>query len=85
MSPANVCFVCLWAFHDGPLRMTLIDDAKQAEKSGPVETGLTEPAATACNAIMTSSWYNIWLTERKHGSSCILENGDETRTWYINV
>ena len=28
-------------------------------KSGSVETGLTEPAATACNAIMTSSKYNI--------------------------
>ena len=25
------------------------------EKSGPVETGLTEPVATPCNAIMTSS------------------------------
>ena len=28
-------------------------------KSGPVETGLTEPVATGCNAIMTSSRYNI--------------------------
>ena len=27
--------------------MVLIGDAKQAEMSGPVETGLTEPAATA--------------------------------------
>ena len=28
-------------------------------KSGSVETGLTEPVVTACNAIMTSSRYNI--------------------------
>ena len=33
--------------------MVLIGDAKQANKSGPVETGLTELVATPCNAITT--------------------------------
>ena len=34
--------------------MALIGDAKQAEKSGPVETGLTELVAMPCNAITIS-------------------------------
>ena len=38
--------------------MALVGDAKQAAKWGPVETGLTEPAATSCNAVMTSGRCN---------------------------
>ena len=39
--------------------MAKIGDAKQAGKSGQAETGLTEPAATAFNTIMTSSRYSM--------------------------
>ena len=38
--------------------MALIGNTKQADKSYPVETRLTEPAAMSCNAIMASSRCN---------------------------
>ena len=34
--------------------MALIGDAKQTDKNGPVETGLTELVAMPCNAITIS-------------------------------
>ena len=38
--------------------LALIGEIKQARKSGPVETELTELMAMSCNAIMTCSRYN---------------------------
>ena len=49
----STCHLCAWGPCVGVRRaMALIGDAKQATgegKSGPVETGLTGPAATALN------------------------------------
>ena len=58
MAPMTMCFGALRG--RPPSNRAIIGNARQAGKSGPVETGLTGPAATALDFILAK--YNLVTT-----------------------